>query len=116
MKGGSTPHGGTREDSQEITKNKTKMEIEGIIIKDLGVRTGTSQRGEPWKMATYVIETIEPYPKRIVFDVSDGTQGRIERLGIKEGMRMRVFFDIHAREHNGRWYNSVQAFDARPME
>lgn len=91
------------------------MEISGIIIEEVGIRQGEGQNGS-WKMASYVIETIERYPRKMVFDVSDGSSGRIERLGIKQGMRMKVFFDINARQFEGKWFNSVQAYDARIIE
>ena len=94
------------------------MEIQGKIIQELGLREGVSSvTGKPWKMAGYVIETIEPYPKRMAFDVSDGESGRIERLGIRTGLVMKVYFDIDAREKkDGHWYNTIRAFDARRVE
>jgi hypothetical protein len=91
------------------------MTIDGTIIKVEGIREGTSERG-PWKIATYVIETEERYPKRMVFDVSDGQSGRIERLDLKEGKRVTLFFDIDAHEYNGRYYNKVTGYDARAKE
>ena len=88
------------------------MEFTGIIIEECGITTGEGQNG-PWKMARYVIESIERFPRRIAFDVSDGQTGRIERLGIKQGLRMKIFFDIDARQFEGKWYNSVHVYDAR---
>ena len=90
------------------------MEIVGKIIAELGLREGVSQvTGNPWKIASYVIETIEAFPKRMVFDVSDGTAGRIERLGIKKDQVMRVWFEIDAHEKDGKWFNAIRAYDAR---
>lgn len=91
------------------------MEITGIIKHVLPVREGVSANGA-WKTASYVIETEERYPRRMVFDVRDGRDGRIDRLGIKEGKRMKVWYDIDASEYNGRWYNNVTAWDAREVE
>lgn len=91
--------------------------VEGTIIKVLPERSGTSARtGVAWRMAEYVIETIEQYPKKMVFTVSDGTNGRIARLGIKEGLRMKVWFDIDANEYDGKFFNRITAFDARVIE
>lgn len=92
------------------------MEIQGRIKKELDIRTGISNEGNPWRIASYVIETEEDYPKSLVFDVSDGTSGRIARLNIKEGKLMKVYFDTKAAEYNGKWYNRVQAYDARLIE
>lgn len=111
-----------REARQPFEESRTneslrKMEIQGKIIQELGLREGVSSvTGKPWKMAGYVIETQEAYPKRMAFDVSDGESGRIERLGIRTGLVMKVYFDIDAREKDGRWYNTIRAFDARRVE
>lgn len=91
------------------------MEVSGIIIAETGVREGTSKSGRPWKMAGYVLETLEAYPKRIAFEVSDGDAGRIARLAIKQGKRMTVYFDVDAREYEGRWFNTVRAYDAKEL-
>lgn len=93
------------------------MEFVGIIKKELGARSGVSaSTGKPWRIASYVIETEEQYPKSMCFDVSDGDSGRIARLGIQEGKKMRIFFDITANEYQGKYYNRIQAYDARIAE
>lgn len=93
------------------------MEITGIITHALPVREGTSRNGSSWKIATYVLETVEQYPKHIAFDVSDGTSGRIERLNIQIGQKYTVYFDIDARSTaDGKWFNSIRAYDARRAE
>lgn len=93
------------------------MEITGNIIVALPERSGVTQGGKEWKMATYVIETMEQYPKRVAFDVSGD---RIGTFAIQVGEVMTVSFDIDAREHEGRWFNSVRAWNvsrnAQPMQ
>ena len=91
------------------------MEIEGIIIAELPIREGISKNGYPYKIASYVIETMEQYPHRMAFQVSDGIDGRIARLGIAKGKRMRVYFYINARESDGKWYNTITVSDAREV-
>lgn len=88
------------------------MEIEGFIVQELPVKSGTSDKG-PWRIASYVLETMESFPKRMVFEVSDGMEGRIARLNIHKGKRMKIYFDINAREWQGRWFNTVRAYDAK---
>jgi len=90
------------------------MEIEGIITEVCPVKSGTSERG-PWKIAGYVLETMESFPKHIYFEVSDGVDHRIERLNISLGKRMVIYFEINARKFEGRWYNSIRAFDAKEI-
>ena len=93
------------------------MEIIGTITEVLEERTGVSKvTGEPWRLASYVMTTTGNYPHKVMFEVMDGTSGRIERLGIKKGLKMRVWIDIDAREVNGRWWNTLRAYDARVME
>lgn len=84
------------------------MELQGKIIVVLPERSGTSQRGNQWRSITYVLETQEQYPKKLAFDV---TNDKIDQLNIQVGEFITVQFDINAREYNGRWFNSVNAWN-----
>ncbi len=87
------------------------MEIQGKIIAVLPERSGTSARGE-WKAQEYVLETMDQYPRKMVFEVFG--EERIKRFNIQMGQDVKVFFDIDAREYQGRWFNSFRAYDVRP--
>lgn len=88
------------------------MEIQGRIIAVMPERSGTSARGE-WKVQEYVLETMgTQYPRKMAFEVFGAD--RIQRFNIQPGQDVLVAFDIDAREYNGRWYNSIRAFDVRP--
>lgn len=84
------------------------MELQGKIIAVLPERSGTSQRGNQWRSITYVLETQEQYPKKLAFDV---TNDKIDQLNIQVGEFLTVQFDINAREYQGRYFNSVQAWN-----
>ena len=84
------------------------MEIQGKIIVVLPERSGVSQRGNQWRSISYVLETQEQYPKKLTFDV---TNDKIDQLNIQLGEILTVQFDINAREYNGRWFNSVNAWN-----
>lgn len=84
------------------------MEIQGKIIFVLPERSGVSQRGNQWRSISYVLETQEQYPKKLAFDV---TNDKIDQLNIQFGEILTVQFDINAREYNGRWFNSVNAWN-----
>ena len=84
------------------------MEIQGKIIVVLPERSGVSQRGNQWRSISYVLETQEQYPKKLAFDV---TNDKIDQLNIQLGETLTVQFDINAREYNGRWFNSVNAWN-----
>lgn len=84
------------------------MELFGKIITALPERSGTSARGTQWRSITYVLETQEQYPKKLAFDV---VNDRIEALNIQVGEILTVQFDINAREYNGKYFNSVNAWN-----
>ena len=84
------------------------MEIQGKIISVLPTRSGTSARGTQWSSQTSVIETQEQYPKKLAFDVIND---KIDQFNIQVGEFLTVQFDINAREYNGRWFNSVNAWN-----
>lgn len=89
------------------------MELQGKIITALPAKTGTSARGE-WKVQEYVVETHDAYPKKMVFSVFG--DDRIQRFNIQVGQEVTVSFDIDAHEYNGRWFNSIRAFDVRLVD
>lgn len=89
------------------------MELQGKVIVALPERSGVSARGE-WKSQDFVIETHEAYPKKLVFSVFGAE--RLERFRIQVGQEVSVAFDIDAHEYNGRWFNSVRAFDVRLID
>lgn len=82
-------------------------DITGKIIVVLPTRSGTSARGTQWSSQTAVIETHEQYPKRVAFDVLGD---KITEFNLQVGEEVTVSFDINAREFNGKWYNSVNAW------
>jgi len=78
-------------------------------------RGGVSQRsGSEWKVATYVLETMEQYPKKCAFEVF-GTD-RIANFNIQVGQMLTVSLDIDAHEYNGRWYNTIRAWKVAPYD
>ena len=91
------------------------MDIQGKIIQVLPERGGVSLRtGSEWKVASYIIETLEQYPKKCVFEVFGSD--RIAQMNIQVGQTLTVSVDIDAHEYNGRWFNSVRAWRAVPYD
>ena len=90
------------------------MELQGKIIAALPERSGVSARGE-WKVQEFVLETLDAqYPRKMVFDVFGAE--RLQRFNIQVGQTVLVAFDIDAREYNGRWFNTIRAFDVRQVD
>lgn len=89
------------------------MELQGKIIAVLPERSGVSARGE-WKAGSFVLETHENYPRKMVFDVFGAD--RLSQFAIKAGEELLVSFDIDAHEYQGRWYNSIRAWNVQRMD
>mgnify|MGYP005944174569 FL=1 len=89
------------------------MELQGKIIAEMPEKSGTSARGE-WKVKEYVIETHDQYPRKMVFSVFG--EDRLQRFNVQVGQEVLVSFDIDAHEYNGRWFNSIRAFDVRQVD
>ena len=89
------------------------MELQGKVIAVLPERSGVSARGE-WKAQSFVIETHENYPKKLVFDVFGAD--RLAQFNIQSGEELLVSFDIDAHEYQGRWFNSVRAWNIQRVD
>lgn len=89
------------------------MELQGKVIAVLPARSGVSARGE-WKSQSFVIETHDSFPRKMVFDVFG--EERLTRFNIQLGQEINVSFDIDAHEYNGRWFNNIRAFDVRLVD
>ena len=89
------------------------MELQGKVIAVLPACSGVSARGE-WKSQSFVIETHDSFPRKMVFDVFG--EERLTRFNIQLGQEVNVSFDIDAHEYNGRWFNNIRAFDVRLVD
>ena len=90
------------------------MELQGKIIAALDVKSGVSKRGSDYKVQEFVLETVDgQFTRKMVFTVFG--EDRLQRFNIQPGQDVTVSFDIDAHEYNGRWFNSIRAFDVRPI-
>ena len=90
------------------------MELTGKIIAQMEARKGVSARGE-WVAQDFVLETFDnSFPRKMVFSVFGAD--RLQRFNIQLGQSVSVSFDIDAHEYQGRWYNSIRAYDVRPFD
>lgn len=86
------------------------MEVQGKIIAILPANSGVSQRtGNPWCTQTFVLETIEQYPKKIPFEVFG--EDRIRQFGLQMGETVTIHFDVDGREWNGKWFAKVSCYN-----
>lgn len=85
------------------------MEIYGRIIAVLPTRGGTSSKGTQWSVGSYVLETTEQFPKKMMFEVFGAD--KMQSFNIQEGEMLTVSFDFDAHEYQGKWYNSIRAWN-----
>ncbi len=86
------------------------MEIKGTIIAALPEVSGVSKSGNSWKKREYVLENTEGnFPRKVAFTCFGDNADRIQ---LKVGDRVNMFFDIESREFNGRWYTDIRCWRA----
>ena len=91
------------------------MILEGTIIQVIGMQEGVSKTtGKGWKLAQYLLETNEQYPKKVCVDVFG--EERINELSLIADEQVALNIDVESREFNGRWYTSVRAWGRAESE
>ncbi len=89
------------------------MELEGLIIMNLGRTSGTSKAGNAWKKDEYVLETSGTYPRKVKFTVFGD---RADNIQLENGKKYVLNVEVESREFNGRWYTDVNCLSARPVD
>ena len=89
------------------------LELEGRIVRKLGVQTGTSARGA-WSMQEFIFEYQEGnYPTQVCMNVWGEDKVReLDKYQVND--RVKVSFNLSSREFNGRWYTDVRAWRIEP--
>jgi len=82
------------------------MELEGKLIVKLDPVTGEGRNG-PWKKQSFVIETLDNYPKKVCFTIWGD---RVPLNNFTESDTIRVLFDAESREYNGNWYTDLKCW------
>ena len=89
------------------------LELEGRIVRKLNVQSGTSARGT-WSKQEFIFEYQEGnFPSQVCFNVwGDDKVRELEKYQV--GDKVKVSFNLSAREYNGRWYNDIRAWRIEP--
>ena len=70
--------------------------------------TGTSKStGQPWKSMEFLLETEDRYPQSACLLLMNDN---CTRFNIKEGDKVKVQFDMKAREWENKGYNTLNAW------
>ena len=84
------------------------MEIIGIIKKIYPIQEGVSKStGNPQKSMEFLLETEDRYPQSACFQLMNDN---CTRFDIKEGDKIKVQFDMKAREWENKAYNTLIAW------
>lgn len=89
------------------------MKVNGTIHALMPVRSGVGQKGE-WQSQEFVLAIIDGrIVQYAVFNVW-GSE-RIAKFNLQIGSNVSVDFSMNARESNGRWFNSLEAYNVAPL-
>ena len=89
------------------------LELEGRIVRKLGVQSGTSARGS-WSKQEFVFEYQEGnFPTQVCMNVWGEDKVR-ELDKYQVGDKVKISFNLSSREYNGRWYTDVRAWRIEP--
>jgi Domain of unknown function (DUF3127) len=85
------------------------LELEGKVVVLLAEQSGTgASSGKAWRKQSFVLETEEQYPKKVVFDAWNDTVDAIKQLQV--GEKLKVHFRAESREYNEKWYTNLTAW------
>jgi len=91
------------------------MDLTGKVIAVCEAKSGVSARtGSQWKVQEYVIETFDQFPRKCCFSIFG--EDKIAQFNIQAGETITVSFDIDAHEYNGRWFNSIRAWNVQRVD
>lgn len=88
------------------------MEITGTIFVVLDKKSGVSQNtGNQWQRQEFVIDHPSgSYSKKIAMTISGENVDRFADC-LQVGQKVKVSYDINAREWQGRWFNEISAWN-----
>lgn len=88
------------------------MQITGQVIFVSVVRSGKSERGNEWCSQDFVVKYFldedERFERRGMFNLRDAD--KIQKADLHEGDKVRVKFDLNAREYEGKWFGQNDAW------
>ena len=89
------------------------LELEGTLRQKLGVQSGTSARGQ-WAKQEFILEFPDGNFTAQACFTAWGQEKVAELDKYQVGDKVKVSFNLKAREYNGRWYNDLQMWRIAP--
>ncbi|MCD8313695.1 MAG: DUF3127 domain-containing protein [Bacteroidales bacterium] len=89
------------------------LEIEGKIVRRLGIQRGVSARGN-WAKQEFIVEFQDGnFPAQACLNVwGEDKVKDLERFS--DGDEVKVSFHVSSREFNGKWYTDLRAWRIEP--
>ncbi|HAW57609.1 MAG TPA: hypothetical protein DCX03_01130 [Bacteroidales bacterium] len=84
------------------------LTIKGKVVKILPLQQGEGRNGI-WKKQSFIIETLDYYPKKICLMAWNERTDIVSSLSIND--EVTVECSIESREFNDRWYTDVRALN-----
>lgn len=85
------------------------MKLTAKVLQLIEPQIGTKKDGGTWKKESFVVETVEQYPKKIqVFSFSN-FDPQVNEI-------VEMYVNIESREYNGKWYTEVKVNRVKPKE
>lgn len=81
------------------------LEIKGVVIELLEIKSGCMAGNKEWKKQEVIIETTDKYPKKVCIGVWNDLI-----KPYKIGSEITVKFNIVSKEYNGKYYTEVKAW------
>ena len=89
------------------------LEIEGRIKQKLGKQGGQSARGA-WEKQDFILEYQDGNFPADVMITAFGSDKVAELERYQVGDAVKGYFNLRAREYNGRWYNDIRLWRISP--
>lgn len=95
--------------------NMAALEIEGRIAQKLAKQSGQGAKGA-WSKQDFILEYQDGnFPSQICF-TAFGNDKVADLDKYQVGDKIKVSFNLRAREYNGRWYNDVRTWRIAPAD
>ena len=90
--------------------------VKGIISHKSEIQQGTSQSGYDWARQIVVLD-VASYNNTFSKIALTAQNQRVDDLmNYQIGDKVEVGYSVTAREYNGKWYNSIDLVNIKPME
>ena len=93
------------------------MEIKGILVNRVNTSIGTSKTtGNPWRTDEYLLKVPVQRERKIKFEVRgvercEQWKNFFDNMPNRDVTPVLVKFEIDAREYEGKWFNTIEAWD-----